>query len=629
MKFLHYFSFIFLIALLGSSGLFAQRLDSVQRLNEVTVTSSKIKHFNVGNRVITVDSVSKDLHRSASLRSVLSETAAITVKSNGVGFTSISSRAAGSSHTPVLWNGFNLEDIMGLGVDASQLPTLFFENISVQLGGSSALFGSGAIGGAIHLANSAHFDQPLKVNIGSSFGSFSNFFESFGLKYGNSHYATSLKVFYNGAKNDFPFSGHSNDFHVNTNQFNAAFKQFGIMSNNYFKLSQNQNINVHLWMQRSDRDIAPTISDFRYGSIDSVQNQVDDILRLSGEYSLLLGDFSLKARSGIFNSKQNFVASTYGSEGKTILSISELEASYSPLSFLKLNGGLNYTYEEANTPSYPNIKVRNRIALFSSVKASNENSEAVLNLRTESVNQTFIPVTFSFGVQQAYFDKFLVLHANVSKNYKLPSFNDLYYWGSGNPDLKPESGLNYEGGFTFQFALPAGDFKWNSTLFHSDMDNWIRWKQVAENFWQPFNLDKVKMDGLENSLEYKKIFAVWTLGLKGMYTYTDAVNEISGSKLPYTPEHKASGTATVFYKAFMFRVQEQYQSQSLHGSETNYSSLPRVALTNIAFAYSYAFKGISMKANLQVNNLMNKDYMQSEGYPMPRRNFMVGLQVEL
>ncbi|HEX2936732.1 MAG TPA: TonB-dependent receptor [Bacteroidales bacterium] len=629
MKFLHFNLFIFLFSFFGSSGLFAQRLDSVQRLNEVTVTSSKIKHFNVGNQVITLDSVSKDLHRSNYLGNILSETAALTVKANGVGFTSISSRAAGSSHTPVLWNGFNLEDIMGLGVDASQLPTIFFENISVQLGGSSALFGSGAIGGAVHLSNSAYFNQALKVDLGSSFGSFGNFFESFGLKYGNSHYATSLKLFYNGAKNDFPFSGSSNNFHVNTNQFNAGFKQFGLMSNNYFKLSQNQNINVNLWMQRSDRDIAPTLSDFMYGSVDSMKNQVDDILRLSGEYSLLLGDFSLKARSGLFNSKQNFVSSSYGSEGKTMLSISELEASYSPVSFLKLNGGLNYTYEEANTPSYPDIKVRNRIALFSSVKAANENSEAVLNLRTESVNQTFIPVTFSFGLQQAYFDKFLVLHANVSKNYKLPSFNDLYYWGSGNPDLKPESGLNYEGGLTFQFTVPAGDFKLNTTVFHSDMENWIRWIPVTMDFWQPFNLDKVKMDGLENSLEYKKTFAAWTLGMKGMYTYTAAENVNSGTKLPYTPEHKASGTATVFYKTFMFRVQEQYQSQLLYGSETNYSSLPRVALTNVAFAYGYAFKGISMKANLQVNNLLNKDYMQSEGYPMPRRNFMVGLSVEL
>lgn len=629
MKFLHFNLFIFLFSFFGSSGLFAQRLDSIQRLNEVTVTSSKIKHFNVGNQVITLDSVSKDLHRSNYLGNILSETAALTVKANGVGFTSISSRAAGSSHTPVLWNGFNLEDIMGLGVDASQLPTIFFENISVQLGGSSALFGSGAIGGAVHLSNSAYFNQALKVDLGSSFGSFGNFFESFGLKYGNSHYATSLKLFYNGAKNDFPFSGSSNNFHVNTNQFNAGFKQFGLMSNNYFKLSQNQNINVNLWMQRSDRDIAPTLSDFMYGSVDSMKNQVDDIVRLSGEYSLLLGDFSLKARSGLFNSKQNFVSSSYGTEGKTMLSISELEASYSPVSFLKLNGGLNYTYEEANTPSYPDIKVRNRIALFSSVKAANENSEAVLNLRTESVNQTFIPVTFSFGLQQAYFDKFLVLHANVSKNYKLPSFNDLYYWGSGNPDLKPESGLNYEGGLTFQFTVPAGDFKLNTTVFHSDMDNWIRWIPVTMDFWQPFNLDKVKMDGLENSLEYKKTFAAWTLGLKGMYTYTAAENVNSGTKLPYTPEHKASGTATVFYKTFMFRVQEQYQSQLLYGSETNYSSLPRVALTNVAFAYGYAFKGISMKANLQVNNLLNKDYMQSEGYPMPRRNFMVGLSVEL
>jgi iron complex outermembrane receptor protein len=289
---------------------------------------------------------------------------------------------------------------------------------------------------------------------------------------------------------------------------------------------------------------------------------------------------------------------------------------------------MNYSYEEANSPIYSDIKTRKRIALFSSIKVNNENSQAVLNIRTERVDNTFIPVTFSFGINQSYFKNTFIIHANVSKNYKLPSFNDLYYSWGGNPDLKPENGLNYEGGISYNFSNSAGDFKYNSTLFHSDMENWIKWAEVTPWVWQPQNVDKVKMDGLDNSLEYKKSISKFTLGLKGMYTYIDAINVNTDSKLTYTPEHKITGIITAFYGPLMIRFSEQYQSQVTYERSGTLNSLPGVELSNIAFSYSLSIKTTMVKATAQINNLFNKDYMYVADYPMPQRNFQVGVQFE-
>jgi iron complex outermembrane receptor protein len=43
----------------------------------------------------------------------------------------------------------------------------------------------------------------------------------------------------------------------------------------------------------------------------------------------------------------------------------------------------------------------------------------------------------------------IVAKASVSRNYRFPTLNDLYFLPGGNPDLKKESGWTYDAGLSF------------------------------------------------------------------------------------------------------------------------------------------------------------------------------------
>ena len=43
----------------------------------------------------------------------------------------------------------------------------------------------------------------------------------------------------------------------------------------------------------------------------------------------------------------------------------------------------------------------------------------------------------------------VVAKASVSRNFRFPTLNDLYFLPGGNPDLKNETGVQYEAGLSF------------------------------------------------------------------------------------------------------------------------------------------------------------------------------------
>lgn len=42
-----------------------------------------------------------------------------------------------------------------------------------------------------------------------------------------------------------------------------------------------------------------------------------------------------------------------------------------------------------------------------------------------------------------------MVKASVSRNYRFPTLNDLYFLPGGNPDLKNEHGFSYDAGVSF------------------------------------------------------------------------------------------------------------------------------------------------------------------------------------
>jgi len=116
-------------------------------------------------------------------------------------------------------------------------------------------------------------------------------------------------------------------------------------------------------------------------------------------------------------------------------------------------------------------------------------------------------------------------YGSASKSLRMPTFTDLFYAGPtnlGNPSLKPEKSINYEGGLKLNFI----GFSGHAGAYYrigKDLIDWVREKETDK--WQAQNLTKINTTGIEldgsffpEKIWNKNIF-ITRLGIN--YSYSD------------------------------------------------------------------------------------------------------------
>ncbi len=177
------FFFIFSITCLQG---FAQSItDSVQVLDEIVLSDSKLINYASGvKKSVLNDSVLKQ--NSKSLTTLLAFNSNLYFKENGYGMVSSPSfRGTNASQTAVIWNGININSQLNGQTDFNTISTSNYNSIAIRSGGGSVQYGSGAIGGSIHLNNKLAFDSHFDNSVQISYGSFNTKQTGFNSSYGN------------------------------------------------------------------------------------------------------------------------------------------------------------------------------------------------------------------------------------------------------------------------------------------------------------------------------------------------------------------------------------------------------------------------------------------------------------
>ena len=143
------FVWIFFTGLAQISSAQQALTDSVHRLPIVEILDNRQPASNPGLYQLHFSSSSSG--RSAqSLADVLSRNTASFLRQYSPGtLASPSIRGTGAAHTALVWNGLNLQSSMNGQLDLSLIPSLLFDQFSLQMGAGSASWGTGAIGGTI------------------------------------------------------------------------------------------------------------------------------------------------------------------------------------------------------------------------------------------------------------------------------------------------------------------------------------------------------------------------------------------------------------------------------------------------------------------------------------------------
>ncbi len=635
LNFIFYFS-IFFISTISLSILAQQSItDTTFQLKEIVVTANRLQNFSSGTKIQKIDSANFSQYKSGNLTNLLENESPLFIRSYGLGSLAVSSFRGGSAnHTAILWNGFNLNNPMNGQFDFSLIPNNFINSVNIQYGGTSSLWGSGAVGGVIHLNSYPKFNSGINFSAGSSVGSFESYRENGEIEISKEKWISSIKFFNASAKNNFEFQ---NIFLVDSpkqKQTNAELKQYGFLSENYFRINENQKIDFRFWYQKSDRNIPPTML-----LMVNKSNQKDESYRITSEWQRVGEKINCFARVAYFDENLVYSDYTYHYESfnHSQTFIAETEAKIQLHKNHFINFGLNNTFSQAVSDGYSYQPKQNRLAGFASyrINSTDQKINATFSAREELIKNTFVPFTFSLG-SEYNFVHWLSAKANISKVYRLPAFNDLYWTPGGNPNLLPENGYSEEIGIILK---PFSEhsiifFSFEPTIFSRKMNNWILWLP-SQNYWMPQNILEVWSRGMETKSEL--IFKLNSLKLKTsvLTNYVVSTNEKSISEndnsidkqLIYVPMYSGHGKFSAEYKGFLFSCSQNYTGYR-YTSTDNYEYIEPFMLTNLYASQKIQFNNFSLNFFVQINNLFNKNYQVLRYRAMPARNYQAGISIQ-
>ena len=625
---------VFLLTGISFSGYAQENVaDTIRQLNVVEVSTSRLILFSNANKSETLDSALLDRYTSSNLADILLNESQIFIKSYGLGSLASSSfRGSGANHTSVLWNGFNLQSPMNGIIDLSLIPANFMNNVAIQYGGAGALWGTGAVGGSIHLSNFSENNKGLTVATTSSFGSFSDKQQQVNAEFSKKRLISSLKVFNHDAKNDFPFINSAQYGKPQQKQTNAELKEYGFLQENYFTINNYQKINTRLWYQSNDRNIPPSMTQ----NI-SVSNQKDEFYRATAEWQRVKEKLTLLIRAAYFDEFLSFTDSLINIENKsrTKVFISEGETRFSISKYDLLNIGVNNTYSEAITKDYVENAHQNRTAVFASYKlhSKNNNWDVVLSARQEFIENKTIPLAPSIGIKGKILRHFYI-KANAAKHYRIPTFNDLYWAQGGNPNLLPENGWSEEASLEHLYNLKKVSWELSATAFNRNIDNWIIWLPNNYGIWSPENILTVWSRGLEYKAKINFRKNKFNFQLSGLYNYILSTNEKASTandasldkQLIYVPIQNAQGSMTVVYRGTMINYTQIYTGYRYTLSD-NSKYLKPYSVANIQVSQTFLIGTSKIKVFAQFNNLWNETYQVLAYRAMPLFNYQIGLSM--
>lgn len=607
------YSIVFCVLVCLCTTLSFAQLDSIQKLDEVFVVDRQIHRFSTGQLLFTISSSTLQ-DSPGTLTDVLQQNSPIFFKQNGYGMVSSSSfRGTTAQQTAVVWNGFNINSQFNGQTDFNTLLVDGFDELSVRPGGGSVIYGTGAIGGSIHLKNELRFNGVTRATLSARVGSFSTYQNLLKASTSNEKWSLSFALSRFSSENNYDWPGTSRQ------NLNAEFEHYNANLSLARKLNQTNRITYHGMYFNGDRNFSllfPSETPTAYFNEDQ---------RHLLEWESELSEVTSVLKLAFFDEFFQYTADTRtprptGGSAQTLLARYSLFYSYKAFDFNVLS---EYNYSSVNGD---NLLSENRtIASFAFLTKHHWNKlTSEVSFRQEYADVYESPFLFSGGLNYE-FSKNLATKANVSKNFRIPTFNDLYWEGSGRTDLLPETSNQIEGSFIFSDVKKKHQL--SLTGYYNDITNLIRWVPNASNIWQPENVDEVETFGLEANLKSQFEFGTHKINLSSFYAYTISENKQTGYQLTYVPKHKWTTNLTYNIDRFSVDIQNLYNAEVFTRSNNSAEDLLEdYLLWNAGVSYVFP-KFLNLKLSAQVRNIGDVAYQTVENRPMPGQHFFIQTQI--
>ena len=642
-------------------------------IREITVIGHRPMK-EMGMQQTKLDSVALKENVSLSMADVLTFNSSIFVKNYGrATLSTVAFRGTSPSHTQVSWNGMKINNPMLGMTDFSMIPSYFIDDASLLHGTSSVSETGGGLGGAVKLMTRPAENRGFGLQYIQGIGSFKTFDEFLRLTYGDDHWQVSTRAVYSSSPNDYKYRNHDKKENIYDEDMNiigqyypvernrsGSFKDLHILQEVYYNTLKGDRFGLNAWYINSNRELAMLTVD--HGDDTDFDNrQRENTFRGVLSWDHLRSNWKVAARAGYI---YTWMAYDYkrdlgnGTMAHMTRSRSKINTIYGQLDgeyyigkqwLFTANLSLHQHFVESRDKNIVLQQGGNGIVGYRKARPELSGSVSAkwrpidrfgvsVVLREEMFGKEWtpiIPALFIDGVLSKRGN--IVAKASVSRNFRFPTLNDLYFLPGGNPDLKKESGWTYDAGVSFAVGKKgvyslSGSANW----FESFVKDWIIWLPTTKGFFSPDNIKDVHAYGVELKGNMVVNFAKeWQLGLDGTFSWTPSINrgekrtpadQSVGKQLPYVPEYSAAVTGRLSWRRWSFLYKWNYYSERFTMSSNDISlsgKLPKYFMSNISLEKILEFNWAELSLKGTINNLFNEEYVSVLSRPMPGINFEI------
>ena len=216
--------------------------------------------------------------------------------------------------------------------------------------------------------------------------------------------------------------------------------------------------------------------------------------------------------------------------------------------------------------------------------------------------------------------------------YRVPMFNELYYVGYGNPELKPEDAWLTDLGVDFHRQVSR---TWNLKAkvdgFYNILSEKITSAPTAEdpNIWLPYNIGKVRSIGLDIVTGADFTYGEWKGEMDLRYSYQSAIDRTPdsysyGQQIPYIAKHTVTASVKASWKGYELNPRWVLKAgrNDATGNLADWNTL------DLTLSKTFKLRGpLSLGINIAAKNLLDCRYELVSGYPMPGRSFIGGITI--